>query len=372
MNKYLYTILLFILIACNNDQYNMNNKLIDITDCFQVQTSSFPLKSIIKRATYIDLYCEQKDTILLGRIEHLKVSNNYLLISDIKNKVFLFDTLGKFQRYIGKNGGGPGEFNKITDIDLIADRNIVGIWDSSRGRLYKYEINTGNFIDDVIIQTYSVKMSFLNENTYMFYAPEPFNYPETYKLLIYNNQGRIINKQLPVKVVNTKSTEIRAFPVHIYFSDTCFFIHESRNYSILSFNNKSGDMTGGFEYTFSGQMDITLKTDFYDDKFQITGFISQCIPLTNRYIYLKGVKENKVLSIIYDLEGSKCFRTSTKIEDYEIFQNPLEPAGRQILYDLLDYSQYYTILNNNNKLNMDEISKPKNRVFEQVIRLIYL
>jgi hypothetical protein len=88
---------------------------------------------------------EGDDTVTFGRIEHIAVtSDNRVFVFDGQGpSLKLFDSSGALVRFVGRKGGGPGEFEQVTGIGLLPNGTLA-MWDASHGRVNIYAAN-GDF-----------------------------------------------------------------------------------------------------------------------------------------------------------------------------------------------------------------------------------
>lgn len=367
-----FIILYLTFVSCKTSDFNKSSNALDISPCLSSLNVNhqIPYDNIPTSVKYLDLHF-QDSKVLVSRIEQLKIDHNYIMIADQSNQLYLFDTSGFFIRKIGHQSGGEGEYNLIISADIDYDNNLVIIWDSSRQKLYRYRLDNGEPINEIKIKSFAIKVFIINSDKYLFYSPFPFNLPDLNQLFIIDHQGNTQYSGIPGPKPNAEAKNIRgSLPVTITRSDDKFYIHESLNSKVYEYDIVNNNSKLIFNYTFDDQPKIDPETALENERLKIDGFISQCIPLNNEMIYLKGIKENKVISCLYNITNSVCYSTSTSQDAFEIFQNPLEPAGNRALFDLLVYGQYHSILNNTGKLNQTKLIPSGQRAFDQIIRII--
>lgn len=82
---------------------------------------------------------EGNDTVTFGRIQGLAVTrDNRLFVLDGQGpSLKLFDSTGTLLRFVGRKGGGPGEFERVTGMGMMPNDNLA-LWDASHGRVNVY------------------------------------------------------------------------------------------------------------------------------------------------------------------------------------------------------------------------------------------
>jgi hypothetical protein len=111
---------------------------------------------------------ETSDSILLGEINSIVLSNDKIYLTDIyANTLYIFDKTGKFLSSINKQGQGPGEYVYITQF-VVDGENIV----TKCGSLRKIIIYTeaGEFISEQSINCSPMDISLLGNHNYVLYS----------------------------------------------------------------------------------------------------------------------------------------------------------------------------------------------------------
>ena len=167
----------FLLIGCWSSNQKQQTGSLPIIDL----SKNHPTKEIILQdiadIEYIPL--ETTNDILLGQFSNLNyVSDNYIIISDILQGIFIFNRKGKIISHINCKGNGPQEYIQI-GLTLFDENNKeLFITDSSTRRFLVYSINgefkrAWKFADDLLV-------------------PLAYNFDEE-TILIYNNDGFMPN-----------------------------------------------------------------------------------------------------------------------------------------------------------------------------------
>lgn len=102
------------------------------------------LSSYFDSIFYIPLVTS--DSAVIGSIKKIEFYKDIIFITDgISNKVYVFSIDGKYILSVGKNGRGPGEFNKISEaaFDTLLKRVMVFDFDLKKELAYDF---SGNFL----------------------------------------------------------------------------------------------------------------------------------------------------------------------------------------------------------------------------------
>jgi hypothetical protein len=89
---------------------------------------------------------EGNDTVTFGQIGAVAVtSDNRVFVFDLQGaSLKLFDSSGKFLRFVGHKGAGPGEFEQVNGLDALPNGGLA-LWDGSHSRVNIYSA-AGNYL----------------------------------------------------------------------------------------------------------------------------------------------------------------------------------------------------------------------------------
>lgn len=128
----------FSLISCQSQQATLLNSdiVLDFDSSLEMKREYF--------SSYFDgggiIALESTPNALLGRIEKLCVSQEYFFILD-NSGVFVFRKDGKFLRSISRCGNGPGEYNRLSDINVDDKNKEVYLLDPVKRNVLVYNFD---------------------------------------------------------------------------------------------------------------------------------------------------------------------------------------------------------------------------------------
>ena len=143
-NKDAFFLLILVVLGCSpdNHDFGLNRLSVDLSqEKTEVQFSQL-VKSDVDIIP-LDNYDGSETPIFFNDIDKFRYHKNEFYILDLiyGRRVFVFDKNGKFQRFIGHHGEGPGGFKQAMDFDIINDQ--VKVLDY--GRFLNFEPN-GNYL----------------------------------------------------------------------------------------------------------------------------------------------------------------------------------------------------------------------------------
>lgn len=83
---------------------------------------------------------EGNDTMTFGEIWYVRptADNRVYAFDRQAYSIKLFDSTGKFIRFVGRKGSGPGEFEEIAGMDVLPNGGLA-LWDASHARVNIYD-----------------------------------------------------------------------------------------------------------------------------------------------------------------------------------------------------------------------------------------
>jgi len=185
MKKYisiLFAICIIFFVECKRQGSNTSITCINGTSINEEKY----LSSVFKNSEIIRL--ETIDESLIGQnINKIRKCNNKYYISYDNVALIIFDQQGKFLNRIQKIGGGPGEYARLNDFDVLPNGNIV-LQDSKKIIFYS---STGDFIKAIPLSITCINIKVIDEDRFLICASG-----EKYSIYLINGNGDILSKQI--------------------------------------------------------------------------------------------------------------------------------------------------------------------------------
>lgn len=133
----LFSILL--LCSCSKQELATNTNSILFGD-----KNDFDINSIV---SYKFIPLETSGECLISNIEQIIIKDNKIFINSGKEKLFVFDILGKFITQIGNKGNGPGEYKAIFNFHIDDANNRIIVADAGQNRVIYYTLDNYKHIE---------------------------------------------------------------------------------------------------------------------------------------------------------------------------------------------------------------------------------
>ena len=174
----------------------------------------------------------QLDTIteaLVGRIYKLiKHENHFYILSD-ERRILHFDNDGKFISSLEKKGGGPGEYTRIDDFNLITKNGNIELWICDNKRICKY-VRSGNswdFAGTIDFDFEIHKFKFISDEHILFLTGQDES------LLLTDITGTQIRTYLKREII-----PLIHYPVQFVYYDSCIIYKLGVSNECISIDTK--------------------------------------------------------------------------------------------------------------------------------------
>jgi hypothetical protein len=126
--------------------------------------SEYPLSALIDTVRYVEL--DNSEQALLSMVRNIKVTNEWIYVSDLEARLKCFDRQGNYIRDAYVRGGGPEEIGHFIDFDV--DENYLYILDGAKIALLTFT-HDGTFIKKENLPFRAEMFKRLPDNQYLFH-----------------------------------------------------------------------------------------------------------------------------------------------------------------------------------------------------------
>lgn len=314
-------------LGCNNpNKNNSNQPLFDITFVQEPQIAK--LSEIFPNARVVKL--ETNPNSLVGTRNMKIIYRDSLFYIRSLNEIIMFDAAGNYIGKLSHQGGGPGEYDYISDFDIVNYKGQKEIWIPNFNEILRYAVDSKNYIGKINLKSENSKFG-LRE-------------------IFYTNDSSILvttNDSLYFKVIDDKGNIRREF-MEIDFANSASSAIAFHRLGNLVFNQIDGTNEAAVYYidadTFGLRPIVNPNDKFVTMKANTEAYESQ--GMTGQYKYIRenyinimslAAHENKVLINFSTPEGKKYLGVSkdgkTKfyiIGDESTIENDLIPDSDPI------------------------------------------
>ena len=156
------------------------------------------LSDIIGEYSVIPLETTEESLIGGFSIKTIKKDGHFFVKSN--NEVLMFDETGKFQCKLSRVGGGPEEYENISDFDIVPEYGEI--WVSGNKRISRYKYPSMEYNGHIALDFFASQFKYLGRDTFIADTPEEVVYK------IVSIDGKVLQEFYDKDLANSAS-----FPV---------------------------------------------------------------------------------------------------------------------------------------------------------------
>ena len=272
------------------------------------------LSKIARSVRYVELE-STPDSYLSAVTKAIFLDDQIIVLDEQSNKLLRFSSEGKFLGTIGAGGRGPGEYVRVTQLEVNQINKTIYVFDISQGKVLKFNLD-GTFIGHNKNPLLGFWVTLIDDKYLVYFDPaRSYDFAGGYyRAIITDLEGNILQKFKP----RSKSKELQ-------FRSPC-----SMQSSIYKQNNAAHywEVTSDTifrvagDFSFQPYMKIEQgsrsfpKDKMYQADFVMTRFndYSTIIWLleSDGYFFGKGFSGNHLANILYIKSSGECFNVTNK------------------------------------------------------------
>lgn len=195
-----------IMLSCGKDREkaysNFAEEVITI-DPVKVSAERIKYSTLFDSINY--LFIPTDSNFLIGKIDKMLVSDDYIFMMDQKIARAVFGINKKSEKilYINKTGRGPGEYGLMTDIAFSSEEKEILIYCKIKGKILHYNLKGEYLFEENI--PFKIRKFYPFNNSYVFYCE-------------YYENKKLINKGVSPNIFLFNSKETKLNDASAYFT----------------------------------------------------------------------------------------------------------------------------------------------------------
>ena len=142
---------------------------VDLVDYIEGEKEDeIALSGLVDSLVYIPL--QTPDDLPADVLLAVKMSSDNIFVMDRQQKLYRFDSHGRFLNLIGSRGEGPSEYVSAVDFEIDASLDAVYLFDIYRKKIKVYQMS-GTFVQDIVVPDGVESMALLNDTCFIGYRP---------------------------------------------------------------------------------------------------------------------------------------------------------------------------------------------------------
>ncbi|WP_147677885.1 6-bladed beta-propeller [Algibacter pacificus] len=272
----------------------------------------FKLKKII--------YLDDKNPV--GSIATIRQHKDKIFVLDRENaqQLFCFDINGNFVWEFKGKGGGPLEYNRISDFIINDKKGTVDVLDKNRFKIINLDINTGIAKKEFKLGFYGREMVLYKNGMYLVHTENlAVNRELSYKLLLVNENQEVKSRNLSIGEFE-KNKQLTGFR-SIEKSNGLIYFTETLNDTIYTIKND----------TLRNSYYVDFMDKKYPDELKFDFKLGKALKLKKDKPYISPIDQ------VREKNGFISFTFSYKGSLYSVFFNKKDK--RTYIFDKLKYDK---------------------------------
>lgn len=351
----------FLLLNISNPGFAQNQgtgrevNVVDISGGFE-NNRPVKLSRIAGTIRYIPL--ETTKETYISKVSKAIFTDDLILVFDEKsNQILRFDKAGRLLGRIGRGGKGPGEYIRVSDIEVNRTSGIIYVFDIGLGKVLKFNLE-GKFLGNSKNPLLGFWVTMIDDRYFVYFDPaRAVEFAGGYfKVIITDLDGKIIRKYQPQeKSKEEKYKSACSMQSAVYVSDHSAYYWEITSDTVFRVAPDLSFSTHAFIQQGSGSLP---KNKMYDADYVMTRFSEHSTIIwlleTENLYFGRGITDFKPAAILYLKNSLECFNVSN---DYNYLVNDLDhgpgfwPLGKvndHCLYSAVNASDLKALSKNAN------------------------
>lgn len=310
-------VMYYIIHTGNNVVINHKSETIEI-DLEKLETKDLLLTNGEPDSCYF-VKLETTEECLVGHITKIIVCDTLLFIKDYNQKLFVFNTNGKFKNTIGVKGNASNELHSLFDFYINENKKQVSVFDAMKRKVFVYTY------DGKLIKIKQCENIFMEESVDMFLMDNGLllltlsNSPDMkYNYIALNEKTySVVENYFPYPIINkeySRSTDVpkvassnKQYFTPVFLSDTIYNFVNNAFHPAFFIKSNQKHLTSEIIKKYSTQGDLFETQKTLNEKGYSMG-VSQ-VYATEDHILFYYLDNNCWYKIFWDLEKKRGYKT---------------------------------------------------------------
>jgi hypothetical protein len=378
MTRYIFIFLLagMTLLSCagNDDSYiddtgSASTPVISLLNTQAFDNSITPL-SFISSVEAVPLQStSDPNSIIAETAKVIRAGDKFIVFDNKFYGLKVFDRAGNYLYRIGKTGKGPGEYTRITDVELYDPAMLAVLADNTTIIYYNLE---GDYLKSKRMGFFASDFEMLDNNNFFFYINNNISdRSKNYNLLQTDSNFRIVRRFF--KITNREEVPSFAFTGFLVREGNSLLYSDAFSDRILRFDNDR--FKTEYRLDFQGrQMPDNVKTDLrgFSKKAGDYDYLGKDIIESGDYLISSCVVKRHMDYVMYDKKQNRYNMLSNvdKKSDYlaRLFSTPVGKDGQSLFVnvapELIEYlkesgADYLSLVRSKNAELYNVLTAPK-------------
>ena len=316
MMKHLWVLMLFFCFSCSSksgrDAVGKSDArlavTVDLVDYIEGEKEDeIALSGLVDSLVYIPL--QTPDDLPVDVLLAVKMSSDDILVMDRQQKLYRFDSHGRFLNLIGSRGEGPSEYVSAVDFEIDASQNAVYLFDIFRKKIKVYQMS-GVFVQDIVVPDGIESMALLNDTSFIGYRPWYATAGRSDECVIFGKSEEVYQTLSFGSKENVEGVKVDLYRMPDFnqlASSSRFRMPFEQAVYLISDGNKVAKDVEFDMGKYLLPMEVSMNNELYNKNLNSSYIFELNANRVSDFIYMNFFHRNKRYRVVYDIAHAKFY-----------------------------------------------------------------
>ena len=281
---------------------------VDLVDYIEGEKEDeIALSGLVDSLVYIPL--QTPDDLPVDVLLAVKMSSDNIFVMDRLQKLYRFDSHGRFLNLIGSRGEGPSEYVSAVDFEIDASQDVVYLFDIYRKKIKVYQMS-GTFVQDIVVPDGVESMALLNDTCFIGYRPWHATVGRSDECVVFGKSEEVYQTISFEPKENVEGVKIDLFRMPDFSqlaSSSRFRMPFEHSVFLISDDNKVAQDVVFEMGKYLLPMEVSMNNELYNKNLNSSYIFELYANRVSDFIYMNFFYRKKRYRVVYDIVHAKFY-----------------------------------------------------------------
>lgn len=281
---------------------------VDLVDYIEGEKEDeIALSGLVDSLVYIPL--QTPDDLPVDVLLAVKMSSDNIFVMDRQQKLYRFDSHGRFLNLIGSRGEGPSEYVSAVDFEIDASQDVVYLFDIYRKKIKVYQMS-GAFVQDIVVPDGVESMALLNDTCFIGYRPWYATVDKSDECVVFGKSEEVYRTISFEPKENVEGVKIDLFRMPDFSqlaSSSRFRMPFEHSVFLISDDNKVAKDVVFEMGKYLLPMEVSMNNELYNKNLNSSYIFELYANRVSDFIYMNFFYRKKRYRVVYDIVHAKFY-----------------------------------------------------------------
>ena len=281
---------------------------VDLVDYIEGEKEDeIALSGLVDSLAYIPL--QTPDDLPVDVLLAVKMSPDEIFVMDRQQKLYRFDSHGRFLNLIGSRGEGPSEYVSAVDFEIDASQDVVYLFDIYRKKIKVYQMS-GAFVQDIVVPDGVESMALLNDTCFIGYRPWYATVDKSDECVVFGKSEEVYRTISFEPKENVEGVKIDLFRMPDFSqlaSSSRFRMPFEHSVFLISDNNRVSKDVVFDMGKYLLPMEVSMNNELYNKNLNSSYIFELNANRISDFIYMNFFYKKKHYRVVYDIVHAKFY-----------------------------------------------------------------